>query len=135
MILTSAIASRVVETIIERVGERGAAVAVVDDHGELLAFRRSDACPFTSITIAQNKAYTAAREPRPSKAVGQASADEGFPMSNFGDPRMVTWGGGIPIMVGVTVVGAVGVSGLPEQVDIDLAAEGARQAQALLAES
>ncbi|MGF1665031.1 MAG: heme-binding protein [Acidimicrobiia bacterium] len=132
MRLTSAIASRVVETIIERVGERGAAVAVVDDHGELLAFRRSDACPFTSITIAQNKAYTAARERRPSKAVGQASADEGFPMSNFGDPRMVTWGGGIPILVGVTVVGAVGVSGLPEQVDIELAGEGVRLAQALL---
>jgi glc operon protein GlcG len=135
MRLTSEIASRVVDTIIERVGDRGAAVAVVDDHGELLAFRRSDACPFTSIAIAQNKAYTAARERRPSKAVGEASATEGFPMSNFGDPRMVTWGGGIPILVGVTVVGAVGVSGLPEQVDIDLAGEAARMAQALLTRS
>ncbi len=134
MRLTSEIASAVVETIIERVGHRGAAVAVVDDHGELLAFRRSDACPYTSITIAQNKAYTAARERRPSKAVGEASAAEAFPMSNFGDPRMVTWGGGIPILVGVTVLGAVGVSGLPETVDIELAAEGVRLAQTLLAE-
>lgn len=130
--LTSAVAARLVDAVIEKVGERGAAVAVVDDHGELLAFRRTDSCPFTSITIAQNKAYTAARERKPSKAVGEASATEGFPMSNFGDPRMVTWGGGIPIEVGGRVVGAIAVSGLPEHVDIELAGEGVRLAGALL---
>lgn len=130
--LTSSIAARLVEAVIEKVGDRGAAVAVVDDHGELLAFRRTDACPFTSITIAQNKAYTAARQRQASQAVGKASVNEGFPMSNFGDPRMVTWGGGIPIEVGGRVVGAVGVSGLPEHVDIELASEAVRLAAALL---
>jgi glc operon protein GlcG len=130
--LTSVIAARLVEAVIEKVGDRGAAVAVVDDHGELLAFRRTDACPLTSISIAQNKAYTAARQRQASKAVGEASANEGFPMSNFGDPRIVTWGGGIPIEVAGRVVGAIGVSGLPEHVDIELATEAVGLAGALL---
>lgn len=103
----------------------GAAVAVVDSQGELLAFLRTDGCRLPSIQIAINKAYTAAREQKPSKAVGQASRDEGFPMTNFGELRYTGWGGGVPIFYQDQVVGAVGVSGLPEDVDMELAALGA----------
>lgn len=106
----------------------GAAVAVVDPHGELVAFARTDGCPLPSITIAINKAFTAAREGIPSAEVGRRSRTEGFPMTNFGDPRFVSWGGGVPIVVDGTVVGAVGVSGLPEQVDMELAQLGATAA-------
>lgn len=105
---------------LERTG-RGAAVAVVDDHGELLAFIRTDGCRLSSITIAINKAYTAAREQTESKSVGEASRAEGFPMTNFGELRYVSWGGGIPISSDGRVVGAVGVSGLPETEDMELA--------------
>jgi glc operon protein GlcG len=105
---------------LERTG-RGAAVAVVDDHGELLAFIRTDGCRLSSITIAINKAYTAAREQTDSKSVGEASRTEGFPMTNFGELRYVSWGGGIPISSDGRVVGAVGVSGLPETEDMELA--------------
>ena len=101
--------------------ERGAAVAVVDDHGELLAFVRTDGCRLSSINIAINKAYTAAREQTESKSVGDASRTEGFPMTNFGELRYVSWGGGVPIGVDGRVVGAVGVSGLPEADDMELA--------------
>ena len=101
--------------------ERGAAVAVVDDHGELLAFVRTDGCRLPSINIAINKAYTAAREQTESKSVGDASRTEGFPMTNFGELRYVSWGGGVPISVDGRVVGAVGVSGLPEAEDMELA--------------
>lgn len=104
---------------------RGAAVAVVDDHGELLAFVRTDGCRLPSITIAMNKAYTAAREQTESKAIGDASRTEGFPMTNFGELRYVSWGGGVPITVDGRVVGAVGVSGLPEAEDMELARCGA----------
>ena len=38
----------------------GAAVAVVDPHGELIALLRTDGCRLQSITIATNKALTAA---------------------------------------------------------------------------
>jgi glc operon protein GlcG len=68
-----------------------------------------------------NKAYTAAREQTESKLLGEASRAEDFPMTNFGELRYVSWGGGIPIAADGTVVGAVGVSGLPEVEDIELA--------------
>lgn len=101
--------------------QRGAAVAVTDAHGELIAFLRTDGCRLSSIEIAINKAYTAAREQFESKAVGNASKREDFPMTNFGNLRYVTWGGGVPIKHEGLVVGAVGVSGLPEQDDMELA--------------
>lgn len=99
----------------------GAAVAVCDDHGELMAFLRTNGCRLPSITIAMNKAYTAAREQVASKEVGAASRDQGFPMTNFGELRYVSWGGGVPLTTSGTVVGAIGVSGLPEHEDIELA--------------
>lgn len=102
----------------------GLAVAVVDSHGELLAFLRTDGCRLPSITIAQNKAYTAAREQIESKELGNRSKDEGFPMTNFGELRFVSWGGGVPIIVDGACVGAVGVSGLPESDDIIYAKHG-----------
>jgi glc operon protein GlcG len=99
----------------------GAAVAVVDAHGELVAFLRTDGCRLSSITIATNKAFTAAREQIATAELGRRSREEGFPMSNFGDPRFVSWGGGVPIVRDGATVGAVGVSGLPEELDIELA--------------
>jgi len=104
---------------------RGAAVAVVDDHGELIAFVATDGCPLPSINNAINKAYTAAREGTESGAIGEASRSDEFPITNFGDLRYTGWGGGVPIVVAGTVVGAVGVSGLPEAVDVELARAGA----------
>ncbi len=101
--------------------DRGAAVAVVDAHGELLAFLRTDGCRLPSITIAMNKAYTAAREEIESFSLGEASRREGFPMTNFGDLRYVSWGGGVPVVVDGHVLGAIGVSGLPEADDLDIA--------------
>lgn len=120
-------AQRIIETIRTRLeeSEQGAAVAVVDRHGELIAFLRTDGCRLPSIQIAINKAYTAAREEIPSKVLGERAAQEGFPLTNFGEMRYVSWGGGVPILVDGAVVGAVGVSGLPEAEDMDLAAAGA----------
>lgn len=104
---------------------KGAAIAVVDAHGELLAFLRTDGCKLPSITIAMNKAFSAAREGKESRAIGDASIEEQFPMTNFGDLRYTAWGGGVPIKVDGKVVGGVGVSGLPEQEDMVLAKMGA----------
>jgi glc operon protein GlcG len=105
--------------------KKGAAIAVVDAQGELIAFLRTDGCRLPSINIAINKAYTAARERTESKVIGQASREEGFPMTNFGDLRYTAWGGGVPIFYEDQIVGAVGVSGLPEAEDMVLARMGA----------
>ena len=104
---------------------KGAAIAVADSQGELLAFLRTDGCRLPSINIAINKAFTAARERRPSRDFGEAVRDGSLQMTNFGDLRYTAWGGGVPILYEGQVVGAVGVSGLPEEEDMVLAAMGA----------
>jgi glc operon protein GlcG len=125
--LSHADAQAIVAAIGERLGAdgRGAAVAVVDAHGELIAFLRTDGCPLPSIANAVNKAFTAARERTESASIGAAARVDGFPITNFGDLRYTGWGGGVPIEVDGTVVGAVGVSGLPEADDVNLARMGA----------
>ena len=115
--------------------DKGAPVAVVDAHGELQAFLRTDGCKLPSITIAINKAYTASREQDESLTVGTRSRAEGFPMTNFGELRFVSWGGGFPLEVDGTVVGAVGVSGLPEAEDMELALHGIAALEQSLAEA
>ena len=126
--LNHADAARIVDAIRAELDAqgKGAAIAVVDSQGELLAFLRTDGCKLPSITIAINKAFTAVREQRPSKEIGNSSREKQWPMTNFGDPRYTAWGGGVPIVYQGQVVGAVGVSGLPEADDIVLATMGAR---------
>jgi glc operon protein GlcG len=121
--LSHADAARIVDAIraaLERDGQ-GAAVAVADPHGELIAFLRTDGCKLPSIMNAMNKAFTAAREIRATADIGEESRTTGRPMTNFGDLRYNAWGGGLPILVGGQLVGAVGVSGLSEDEDVALA--------------
>ena len=57
-----------------------------------------------------------------SKALGDSWRERGFPITNFGELRYVTWGGGVPVTAADgEVVGAVGVSGLSEDEDTALA--------------
>ena len=118
----------VVEAIREELDQsgRGAAIAVADAHGELLAFLRTDGCKLPSIQIAINKAFTAAREQKPSRTVGDSAREKHWPMTNFGDLRYTAWGGGVPLVHAGQVVGGVGVSGLPEEEDMVPAALGAK---------
>ena len=105
---------------------KGAAIAVTDTQGELLAFLRIDGCKLPSIAIAINKAFTAAREQKESKIIGDSSKKNEFPMTNYGDLRYNAWGGGVPIVYQGQTVGAVGVSGLAEAEDMVLAQMGAQ---------
>ncbi|MGI8989171.1 MAG: GlcG/HbpS family heme-binding protein [Bryobacteraceae bacterium] len=107
---------------------RAAVIAVADSHGELICFARMDGAPLSSIRIAMNKAYTAARERKPTKEIGEKARDpeKGFDIAYFGDSRFVGWGGGVPVWKEGKVVGAVAVSGLPQVGDIELATLGAQ---------
>ena len=102
---------------------KGAVIAVADAHGELIGLLRLDGAPLASILIAANKAWTAARERKPSRELGQSARDpqHGFDMAYYGDPRYIGWGGGLPVVVDGSVAGSVAVSGLPEQEDIEIA--------------
>jgi glc operon protein GlcG len=121
-------ARRAIDAIANELTRRrlAAVITVADDHGELIALMRMDGAPLSSIAIASNKAWTAARERRPSYEVGQAARhpETGFDIAYFGDPRFVGWGGGVPIEIAGAVIGAVAVSGAPEAVDMELAALG-----------
>lgn len=122
-VLSHADAMKIIDVIkaeLEKEG-KGAAVTVCDEHGELIAFVRTDGCRLNSITISMNKAFTASREQKASKAVGDSSREKAWPLTNFGDPRYTGWGGGVPIFHKGICVGAVGVSGLPEEEDMKLA--------------
>jgi glc operon protein GlcG len=107
--------------------QKSAVIAVSDSHGELIALARMDGAPLSSITIAMNKAWSAARERKPSADIGKAARnpEKHFDIGYFGDPKFTGWGGGIPVWRDGMVVGAVSVSGLPQEVDIELATLGA----------
>src|SRR5512141_1537242 len=122
--LGQADAQRAIEAIKTELLKRhkAAVIAVADAHGELISLLRLDGAPLPSIVIATNKAWTAARERKPSRELGQAARDpiNGFDLAYFGDPRYIGWGGGVPVSVAGAVVGAVAVSGLPEQEDMEI---------------
>ena len=121
-------AKRIVDAIVEKALQlqKAAVIAVADAHGELIAFARMDGAPLASIRVAANKAYTAARERKPTKDIGDKMRDpvKGFDIAFYGDSRFVGWGGGIPIRKNGEVVGAIGVSGLSSAEDIALATVG-----------
>ena len=106
--------------------QKAAVIAVADSHGELMAFARMDGAPVSSIRIAANKAWTAARERKPTKDIGDKvrHPERGHDIAYYGDARFVGWGGGLPILKDGEVVGAIGVSGLSADEDTALAALG-----------
>ncbi len=121
-------ARRAIDAIYAEALKRGKAgvIAVCDAHGDLIALARMDGAPLSSITIAMNKAYSAARERKPSKEIGDAARkpEKSFDIGYFGDPKFTGWGGGVPVWKDGTVIGAIAVSGLPQAEDIQLAEMG-----------
>ncbi|MBV1705947.1 MAG: heme-binding protein [Hyphomicrobiales bacterium] len=120
--LTLAQAQAALEAVTEAAAERGKAVvvAVCDRHGELLAFARMASGLLASITIAQNKAYTAARLNRATRVLGERYSAGGA-FVYFGDSRLTGFAGGLPVVLNGVICGAIGVSGLSEDEDEDFA--------------
>jgi uncharacterized protein GlcG (DUF336 family) len=96
-------------------------VFVADDHGEVVAAATMDgAAPDTRLN-AQRKAYTAARsDARSTSELIEKVRDDPVERASF-DPFFTFFRGGVAAFDGETRVGAVGVSGLPGEVDEDLA--------------
>ena len=96
-------------------------VFVADDHGEVVAAATMDgAAPDTRLN-AQRKAYTAARsDARSTRELADKVRDDSVERASF-DPFFTFFLGGVAAFDGETRVGAVGVSGLPGEVDEGLA--------------
>ena len=73
-----------------------------------------DGAPVSSIRIAANKAWTAARDRKSTQDIGDRvrHPENGHDIAYYGDPKFVGWAGGIPVWRDGEVVGAVAVSGL-----------------------
>src|SRR5262249_872404 len=119
---------RMIDLIVEKAlqMQKAAAIAVADSHGDLVGFARMDGAPVSSIHIAMNKAWTAARERKPTKDIGEKirHPEKGHDIAYYGDAKCVGWGGGIPVCKDGEVIGAVGVSGLSAAEDASLADAG-----------
>ena len=96
------------------------AIAVVEPSGELVAFARMDDAPYGSITLAQQKARTAARFRMTTLSAEERVQGGRLVLLSAGD--FITIGGGVPIVVNGRVVGALGVSGATSAEDAALAA-------------
>jgi glc operon protein GlcG len=118
----AAVAVAAIKAELTRRGKPGA-IAVVDSHGETLAVLRQSGAALSTLPIATNKSFTAARLRRPSLELGRTvrHPETGYDMAYFSDPRYVGFGGGVPVLKDGAVVGAVGVSGLTQNEDDDLA--------------
>jgi uncharacterized protein GlcG (DUF336 family) len=101
------------------------AIAIVDTAGDLLYFERMDHTQVGSVDIAQAKARSAARFKRPTKAFQDALAAGGEGWRILSLEGAVAVEGGIPLMSGGKIVGAIGASGGTSQQDGVTAAAGA----------
>ena len=101
-------------------------IAVVDEGNNLTAFGRMDGAWLGSIDIAQNKAYTARSFDMATKDLAPLAQPNqplyGIEATN--DGRLIVFAGGIPLMDGEEVVGAVGVSGGSVEQDHEVAEAG-----------
>ncbi|HEY2539947.1 MAG TPA: heme-binding protein [Stellaceae bacterium] len=88
-------------------------VAVVDAGGNLVSHVRMDGAWIGSIDISINKAFTARAFDLSTEELGKNSQPGqqffGIHASNHG--RIMIFAGGVPLKDGVSVVGAIGVSG------------------------
>jgi glc operon protein GlcG len=113
-------ARRIVDYVVSEAGSP-VSVFVADTHGELVAAATMDgAAPDTRLN-AQRKAYTAARsDARTTRELAVKIKDDPVERSSF-DPFFTFFLGGVAVFEGDERVGAVGVSGLPGEVDEQLA--------------
>ncbi len=122
-------AKRVIDAVkmeAKRLNAPGAAIAVVDDGGNLLALERLDGTFAAGSQISIGKARTAALFKRETKAFEEIIKNGRTAMVSLPDSLFTPLQGGVPIVIDGQIVGAVGVSGAASaQQDTELAVAGA----------
>jgi uncharacterized protein GlcG (DUF336 family) len=91
-------------------------IAVVDTAGRLVYFTKMDNSRAIAVELAQHKARTAAMFKLPSKAYEDRVASGGIGISVLTLDDVIASAGGIPIMAGGKIIGAIGVGGGPNGV-------------------
>ena len=101
-------------------------IAIVDESGNLIAFERMNGGKTTSVTIAQDKAYTAAAARKATHEYNAACTPGSlaFGIHTSMGGRLCVVGGGYPVEADGEVVGGIGLSsGTPLQ-DMECAQAG-----------
>lgn len=98
------------------------AAAIVDTAGDLVFYEKMDNTQIGSAIVSQEKARTAVRFKRPSKAFEDALT--GGRQAILSLPGVTPLEGGIPIVIDGKIVGAIGVSGATSPQDGQCAAAG-----------
>lgn len=102
-------------------------IAIVDSTLQLLHFARMPNAKLTSIDIAVNKAFTAAGHRVPTSHYNSKTffpGGMGFGIQYTNGGRFCTLTGGIPIVIGGIVVGAMGVSSGTAEQDVEIVQAG-----------
>jgi uncharacterized protein GlcG (DUF336 family) len=87
-------------------------IVTVDESGVLKELRRMDGAPLVSVQTAINKAYAAAAVGMPPDEFYAAIEPDGGAVASFASrPGLALIGGGIPVVAGGQVAGAIGVAG------------------------
>lgn len=99
-------------------------IAIVDGGGHLVAFERMDSTQYGSVEVSLDKARSAAAFRRPTKAFqdGVAAGGEGLRLLKLSGGMPIE--GGLPLVAGGKVIGAIGVSGVTSEQDGKIAAAG-----------
>jgi glc operon protein GlcG len=100
------------------------AIAIVDIAGELVYFERMDDTQIGSVGVAISKARSAARFKRPTKAFQDALAAGGEGLRILALDGAIPVDGGLPLVIGGKIVGAIGASGGTSAQDGQVAAAG-----------
>ena len=87
------------------------AIAIVDTAGDLVYFEKMDDTQVASVLVCQDKARSAARFKRPTKAFQDMLTSGGEGMRVLRIKGAVPVEGGLPITIEGKIVGAIGVSG------------------------
>ncbi|GAB2182448.1 heme-binding protein [Denitratisoma sp. agr-D3] len=125
--ISAAAANAAVQAAVRHAEENGWRInaAVVDRGGNLMAFLRMPGAFLHSIDIAIDKAYTCASFGFPTKQwMSLVGHDEGMKLGFSATPRLVVFGGGLPIATGGDWIGGIGVSGASEAQDEECARAG-----------
>lgn len=105
-------------------------VAIVDQDGVPLQMDRMDGAPPSAADLAEAKAQTALHFQRPSGAIPQEFIEQVQRISQIPTLKLLAVPGGLPLLNGDQVVGALGVSGtdavLDDRIAQSVAAAGAR---------
>lgn len=127
--MTLEIAERMIVAAVRKAEEMKVpeCIAVTDEGGNLVAFKRMDGASYFAINIAIDKAYSAGFG-WPTDMLGKVAqpGEFAYGLASTNNGRSVIFAGGEPIIENGKVIGAIGVSGGKSPDDKAIAEAGAK---------